>query len=59
MKAWPHFKLKLYMSSLGRDVAVSVLIVLTAARLAQWDKRRPAEQEAVGSNPALTNTRFF
>ena len=29
---------------------------LTAARLAQWDKRRPAEREAVGSNPDRTNT---
>ena len=28
----------------------------TAARLAQWDKRRPAEREAVGSNPGRTNT---
>ena len=30
--------------------------ILTAARLAQWDKRRPAEPEAVGSNPGQTNT---
>ena len=29
---------------------------ITAARLAQWDKRRSAEREAVGSNPGLTNT---
>ena len=28
----------------------------TAARLAQWDKRRSAEREAVGSNPGRTNT---
>ena len=27
-----------------------------AARLAQWDKRRPVEQKAVGSNPGRTNT---
>ena len=25
-------------------------------RLTQWDKRRSAEQEAVGSNPGWTNT---
>ena len=30
---------------------------LTAARLAQWDKRRrSAERQAVGSNPGRTNT---
>ena len=28
----------------------------TAAQLAQLDKRRPAEREAVGSNPGQTNT---
>ena len=27
-----------------------------AAWLAQWDKRRPVEQNAVGSNPRRTNT---
>ena len=30
--------------------------LLTAARLAQWDKRRPSEGEAEGSNPSRTNT---
>ena len=29
---------------------------LTAAWLAQWDKRRSAEWEAVGSNPGRSNT---
>ena len=29
---------------------------ITAARLAQWGKRRSAEREAVGSNPGRTNT---
>jgi len=29
---------------------------MTAARLAQWDKRRSAEREAVSSNPGGTNT---
>ena len=29
---------------------------LKLCRLAQWDKRRSAEREAVGSNPGLTNT---
>ena len=28
----------------------------TAARLAQWDKRRSAEREVAGSNPGRTNT---
>ena len=30
--------------------------ILTAARLAQLGERRPAEREAVGSNPGRTNT---
>ena len=29
--------------------------VFAAARLAQWDKRRPVERKAVGSNPGRTN----
>ena len=29
---------------------------ITAARLAQWDKRRSAEREALGSNPGRTKT---
>ena len=29
---------------------------LAAARLAQWDKHRSAEWEALGSNPGHTNT---
>ena len=28
---------------------------MTAARLAQWDKRRSAEREVGGSNPGRTN----
>ena len=31
-------------------------LIWSAARLAQWDKRRSAEREAVGSNPGRTNT---
>ena len=31
-------------------------LTLTAARLAQWDKRRSAEREADGSSPGRTNT---
>ena len=34
----------------------SELSEATAARLAQWDKRRSAEREAVGSNPSRTKT---
>ena len=30
-----------------------------AARLAQWDKHRPVEQKAVGSNPGQTNTQHL
>ena len=39
-----------------RDSQKNMTGMLTAARLAQWDKRRPAEREAVGSNPGRTNT---
>ena len=35
---------------------LTTLTALTAARLAQWDKRRSAEREAAGSNPGRTNT---
>ena len=31
-------------------------LLRTTARLAQWDKRRSAEQEVAGSNPSRTNT---
>ena len=31
-------------------------LIWSAARLAQWYKRRSAEREAVGSNPGRTNT---
>ena len=34
----------------------SELSEATPARLAQWDKRRSAEREAVGSNPGRTKT---
>ena len=34
----------------------TILLLVTAARLAQWDKGRSAVQEAVGSNPGRTNT---
>ena len=37
----------------NHNVNVAVII---AARLAQWDKGRSAEREAVGSNPERTNT---
>ena len=30
--------------------------IMAAARLAQWDKCRPVEREAIGSNPGRTNT---
>ena len=39
-----------------RDSQKNMTGMLTAARLAQWDKRRSAEREAVGSNPGRTNT---
>ena len=31
-------------------------LTYTAARLAQWDKRRSTEREADGSSPGRTNT---
>ena len=34
----------------------TILLLVTAARLAQWDKGRSAVREAVGSNPVRTNT---
>ena len=34
----------------------TILLLVTAARLAQWDKGRSAVREAVGSNPGRTNT---
>ena len=40
----------------GRDSQKNITGMLTAAWLAQWDKRRSAEREAVGSNPGRTNT---
>ena len=40
----------------GRDSQKNMTRMLTAARLAEWDKRRSAEREAVGSNPGHTNT---
>ena len=40
----------------GRDSQKNMTGMLTATRLAQWDKRRSAEREAVGSNPGRTNT---
>ena len=39
-----------------RDSQKNMTGMLTAARLAQWDKRLSAEREAVGSNPGRTNT---
>ena len=38
----------------GRDSQKNMTRMLTAARLAEWDKRRSAEREAVGSNPGHT-----
>ena len=35
---------------------MSDVVCETAARLAQWDKRRSAVRKAVGSNPGKTNT---
>ena len=40
----------------GRDSQKNMTGMLTATRLAQWNKRRSGEREAVGSKPGRTNT---
>ena len=37
-------------------ICLILYCIFTAARLAQWDKRRSAERESVGWNPGRTNT---
>ena len=38
---------------------MSVIIHVSAARLAEWDKHWSAERQPVGSNPGRTNTQGF
>ena len=47
---------KLCMYRLNSKIQLDEWVFMTATRLAQWDKRRSAEREAVGSNPGRTNT---
>ena len=50
----PGFLRSLYRRVQG--ILRSLLITLTAARLAQFYKRRSTEREAAGSSPGRTNT---
>ena len=59
--SWTQVSLSLflYFSLVFNVAAVTHLYtsyIITAARLAQWDKHRSTEREAVGSNPGRTNT---
>ena len=56
LKGYVPLNKLVFKDSRESQTGYTILLLVTAARLAQWDKGRSAVREALGSNPGRTNT---
>ena len=56
LKGYVPLNKLVFKDSRESQTGYTILLLVTAARLAQWDKGQSAVREAVGSNPGRTNT---
>ena len=56
LKGYVPLNKLVFKDSRESQTGYTILLLVTAARLAQWDKGRSAVWEALGSNPGRINT---
>ena len=57
LKGYVPLNKLVFKDSRESQTGYTILLLVTAARLAQWDKGRSAVRDAVGSNPRGANTK--